>query len=107
MRIFALLLQYTALCFGLYLIYFISVTLISGDYVLMDVVADIGTFLLCVDLFFFLYSQRGLGLKGLTVEQYTQQLEKPRSKWINFTHKLGHLGIMLILCSWIVPFTST
>ena len=40
---------------------------------------------------------------GISLEEYARQLEQPPSKLVYVTRKLGHLGIMLILVSWIVP----
>lgn len=104
MRILSLLLQYSCLIFACYLSYHITIHYNDPTYPIMDLVADVGTIFICVDLFVFLATKRIS--KDMTVEEYAQQLEQPPSKWVNATRKLGHLGIMLILCSWIVPMIN-
>ena len=42
----------------------------------------------------------------MSVEEYAKQLEQPPSKLIYMTRKLGHLGILLIITSWIVPIIN-
>ncbi len=76
-------------------------TLRAPQYDLMDVVADVGTILICIDLATFLFSNKNQ--QGMRLEDYAKQLEQPPSKLVYVTRKLGHLGIMLILVSWIVP----
>ncbi len=101
MRIFALVLQLGCLAFALYLSYKVGLSLYQNDYVLMELVANIGTILICIDLGTFLFSSNTKD--GISLEQYAKQLDQPPSKLVNVTRKLGHLGIMLIICSWVVP----
>jgi hypothetical protein len=101
MRILALILQYGCLAFALYLSYQVGVSIYRHDFVLMDLVANIGTILICIDLGVFLFTSNAK--QGLSLEEYARQLEQPPNKWVNISRKLGHLGIMLIICSWIVP----
>ncbi|ANF80890.1 hypothetical protein A3K93_00955 [Acinetobacter sp. NCu2D-2] len=101
MQKFLLLLQYACLAFGIYLIYSVGLALYTQEFELMELVSDIGTILICIDLAVFLYTSKAQ--KGMSVEDYAKQLEQPPSKLVNVTRKLGHLGIMLILCGWIVP----
>lgn len=101
MQKFLLILQYMCLAFGVYLTYSVGMNLYTQDFKLMELVADIGTILICIDLGVFLYTSKGKN--GVSMEEYAKQLEQPPSKLVAVTRKLGHLGIMLILCSWIVP----
>jgi hypothetical protein len=101
MRIFAQVLQYACVAFALYLCYRIGMSVYQNDFVLMDLVADIGTILICIDLAVFLFTSKAE--KGISLEEYARQLEQPPNKWVNISRKLGHLGIMLIICSWVVP----
>lgn len=41
------------------------------------------------------------------MEEYAKQLEQPPSKLVYVTRKLGHLGILLIISSWIVPIVNS
>ena len=79
----------------------IGMALSAPHYDLMEVLADAGTLLICIDLAAFLFSSKAP--QGASLEEYARQLEQPPSKLIYVTRKLGHLGIMLILVSWIVP----
>lgn len=101
MRTFLIILQYLCLIFALYLSYQVGFALYTQDYKLMELVADVGTILICIDLGVFLFSSKSK--EGITMEEYAKQLEQPPSKFVAITRKLGHLGIMLIICSWIVP----
>ncbi len=104
MRIFFLFLQYGCLIFALFLAYQIFLHAGQSNYPTMELVADVGTILICIDLFVFLSSKKMQASQSL--EDYAQQLQQPTSKWVKFTRKIGHLGIMLILCSWIVPMLN-
>ena len=104
MQKFLVVLQYVCLAFGLYLVYSVGMSLYTQDFKLMELVADIGTILICIDLGVFLYTSKTR--KGMSVEEYAKQLEQPPSKLVNITRKLGHLGIMLIVCGWIVPIIN-
>lgn len=104
MQKFLVVLQYACLAFGLYLVYSVGMALYTQDFILMELVADIGTILICIDLAVFLYSNRGK--QGFSMQDYSKQLEQEPSKLVYVTRKLGHLGIILILCSWIVPIIN-
>lgn len=104
MQKFLVLLQYACLAFGLYLVYSVGMDLYTQQFKLMELVADIGTILICIDLAAFLFTSRGK--TGISMEQYAKQLEQPPSKFIYVTRKLGHLGILLIITSWIVPIIN-
>ncbi len=101
MRIFLIFVQYACVAFALFLCYQIGMALSAPHYDLMEVLADAGTLLICIDLAAFLFSSKAP--QGASLEEYARQLEQPPSKLIYVTRKLGHLGIMLILVSWIVP----
>lgn len=101
MRIFLLVLQFACIAFALFLCYQVAIALSTPHYDLMEVVADVGTILICIDLATFLFSSKKQD--GISFEDYAKQLEQPPSKLVYVTRKLGHLGIMLILVSWIVP----
>lgn len=75
------------------------------DYELMELIADVGTILICIDLGVFLFSSKAAN--KLSLQEYAKQLEQPPTPLVSFTRKLGHLGIMLILCSWIVPIINS
>ena len=104
MQKFLVVLQYACLAFGLYLIYSVGMSLYTQQFELMELVADIGTILICLDLGVFLYSNRGK--QGISMEEYARQLENAPSKLVYVTRKLGHLGILLIITSWIVPIIN-
>ncbi|MEN8990963.1 hypothetical protein ABD624_03190 [Avibacterium paragallinarum] len=101
MRIFLTVLQYACIAFALFLVYQVSTALISGQYDLMEVVADVGTILICIDLAVFLFTSNAK--QGISIEDYAKQLEQKPSKFVYVTRKLGHFGILLIITSWIVP----
>ena len=101
MRIFLIVLQYACVAFALFLGYQVSTSLISGQYDLMEVVADVGTILICIDLAVFLFTSNAK--QGISIEDYAKQLEQPPSKLVYVTRKMGHFGILLIITSWIVP----
>ncbi|MEX5288385.1 hypothetical protein [Acinetobacter towneri] len=101
MRALALILQYGCFAFALFLSYQVATALYQQEYELLEVVADVGTILICIDLGVFLFSSKAS--QGLNLQEYARQLEAPPSKLVAVARKLGHLGIMLILVSWIVP----
>ncbi|MGO1158625.1 hypothetical protein ACTL4S_07390 [Acinetobacter lwoffii] len=105
MQKFLVVLQYLCLAFAIYLIYSVSMSLYRQDFVLMELVADIGTILICIDLGVFLLTSKGK--QGITMEEYAKRLEQPPSKLVYVTRKLGHLGILLIITSWIVPMINS
>ena len=105
MRIFLIFVQYACVAFALFLCYQVGMALSSPHYDLMEVVADAGTILICIDLAAFLFSSKKQD--GISLEEYARQLEQPPSKLVYVTRKLGHLGIMLILVSWIVPMINS
>ncbi len=94
-------LQYACLAFGLYVVYSVAMDLYTQQFEMMELVADVGTILICIDLAVFLYGNRGK--QGVSMQGYAQQLEQKPSKLVYVTRKLGHLGILLIITSWIVP----
>lgn len=101
MRILALVLRFSCFAFALFLLYQISFALYQHEYVLMDIVADVGTILICIDLGVFLSFDKLSKLSNSNASEAKAVLEP--SKIEKVTRKLGHLGIMLIICSWIVP----
>ena len=101
MRIFLIFVQYACIAFALFLAYQVTTALMSGTYDLMEMVADVGTMLICIDLAVFLFSTKSK--QAISLEEYAKQLEQPPSKLVYVTRKLGHLGILLIITSWIVP----
>lgn len=101
MRILALVLRLACFGFALFLLYQVSMSLYVQQYVLMDLVANIGTILICIDLGVFLNSSKLNKLFNADSKQANTLLEP--STLEKFTRKLGHFGIMLIICSWIVP----
>src|SRR5690606_4955418 len=105
MQNFLLDLQYLCLAFAVYLTYSVSMSIYHQDFVLMELVADIGTILICIDLGVFLFTSKTK--QGITMEEYAKQLEQPPSKLVYVTRKLGHLGILLIITSWIVPMVNS
>lgn len=101
MQILALVLRFCCFAFALFLLYQVSTAVQQPDFVLMDIVADVGTILICIDLGFFLNYQKLKKLSNANEAQAKAALEPTKLEKI--TRKLGHLGIMLIICSWIVP----
>jgi hypothetical protein len=97
-----LILVYAFLAFALFLAYGIGQSLYVQDYQLMDIVADVGAILICLDLAASSY------LLNMSKNLETQAPEK-FSRFqgvVRVTRKIGHLGIMLILCGWIVPMMN-
>ncbi len=94
-----LLLVYAFLAFAVFLSYGIISSIASQDYELMEVVADIGAILICLDLAASTYF---LKLVKDPNEKTAKQMPKAQ-KVVKVTRKVGHFGIMLILCGWIVP----
>ena len=104
MQKFLLVLLYLCLVFGIYLSYSVGVALYTQEFELMELVADIGTILICIDLAVFIYTNKAKA--NVSLQDYAKQLEQPPSLFVNITRKLGHLGIMLIICSWVVPIIN-
>lgn len=105
MRHLALVLQCFAIFFAFYLCYQVALAFMSGKYDLMEVVADIGTILVCIDLAVFIWFSRRSQVNNL--QEYANTLEKPAPTFVKVCRKIGHFGILLIICSWIVPIINT
>ncbi|WOE31044.1 MULTISPECIES: hypothetical protein [unclassified Acinetobacter] len=101
MRILALVLRLVCFGFALFLLYQVTLSLYTGHYILMDLVANIGTILICIDLGVFLSASKLNKL--FNSNKVVNNTVFIPSKLEQVTRKLGHLGIMLIICSWIVP----
>ena len=95
---------FSIFAFALFLSYQVATARYQQEYELLEVVADVGTILICIDLAVFLYTSKSK--KGISMEEYAKQLEQPPTKLVSITRKLGHLGIMLIVCGWIVPIIN-
>ena len=67
----------------------------------MEIVSNVGTILICIDLGIFLHFNKSIA--ALKSKASSQQSPVQVSTLEQITRKLGHLGIMLIICSWIVP----
>ena len=104
MQKFLVVLQYLCLAFAIYLIYSVSMSLYRQDFVLMELVADIGTILICIDLAVFLWHSRST--QAISLKDYATRLEQPAPTFVKVCRKLGHFGIMLIITSWIVPIIN-
>ncbi|WP_312158847.1 hypothetical protein [Acinetobacter sp.] len=101
MRIAALIFQYGCFAFALFLGYQISTSWHLPEYKLMDIVSDVGSILICIDLAMFLHFNKSIA--ALKMKDPSQQPSVQVSTLEKVTRRLGHLGIMLILCGWIVP----
>lgn len=101
MRIAALIFKYGCCAFALFLCYQIAHTLRQADYDLMEIVNDMGTILICIDLAVFLHFNSALAT--LKIKQASPSPATAITPIEKMSRKLGHLGIMLIICSWIVP----
>ena len=101
MQILALVLRVSCFAFAFFLLYQVITALQQPNYVLMDIVADVGTILICIDLGFFLNYNKLKTIANSNAAEAKAALEP--NKLEKMTRKLGHLGIMLIICSWIVP----
>ena len=101
MRTLTLFLQYAAIAFAVFICYQIGMALYTQDFVVMDLVADVGTLLICIDLAIFLWHSRSTNAQNL--QDYAHKLEQPVPTFIKVSRKLGHFGILLIITSWIVP----
>lgn len=101
MRIVAVIFQYACFAFALFLCYQIGASLYLQNYKLMDIVSDVGSILICIDLAMFLHFNKSFA--ALKMKDASQQSPVEVSTLEKVSRKLGHLGIMLIICSWIVP----
>lgn len=90
--------------FSVYLTYVIAISAYMHDFKVMDMVANVGTLLICIDLIVFLWHTRKTQSRNL--QEYAQQLEQPVPSFVKVCRKLGHFGILLIICSWIVPMIN-
>lgn len=104
MRIFALILQYVSIAFALYLCYQVGMSVYLQQYETMDIVANVGTILVCIDLAIFLWHSRSTNAQNL--QDYASKLEQPAPTFVKVSRKLGHFGILLIITSWIVPMMN-
>lgn len=104
MRGLALVLQCAAIAFAIFLIYQVSLGFYTQEFKVLDVVADVGTILICIDLAVFLWHSRQT--KAANLQDYAQKIEQSVPKFVKISRKLGHLGILLILTSWIVPMIN-
>ncbi|OTG75051.1 hypothetical protein B9T23_11690 [Acinetobacter terrae] len=101
MRIAAVIFQYACFAFALFLCYQIATSIYLQDYQLMDIVSDVGSILICIDLAMFLHFNKSIA--SIKIKGTSQQSPMQVSTVEKVSRKLGHLGIMLIICSWIVP----
>ena len=101
MRIAAVIFQYACFAFALFLCYQIATSIYLQDYKLMDIVSDVGSILICIDLAMFLHFNKSIA--SIKMKGTSQQSPVQVSTVEKVSRKLGHLGIMLIICSWIVP----
>ncbi|NNH14862.1 hypothetical protein HLH14_02330 [Acinetobacter sp. ANC 4282] len=101
MRIAAVIFQYACFAFALFLCYQIATSIYLQDYKLMDIVSDVGSILICIDLAMFLHFNKSMA--SIKMKGTSQQSPVQVSTVEKVSRKLGHLGIMLIICSWIVP----
>ena len=104
MRIFALILQYVSIAFALYLCYQVGMSVYLQQYEIMDIVANVGTILVCIDLAVFLWHSRSTNAQNL--QDYARKLEQPAPTFVKVSRKLGHFGILLIITSWVVPMMN-
>ncbi|NNG81103.1 hypothetical protein [Acinetobacter sp. ANC 5378] len=101
MRIAAVIFQYACFAFALFLCYQIATSIYLKDYQLMDIVSDVGSILICIDLAMFLHFNKSIA--SIKMKASSQRSPVQVSTVEKVSRKLGHLGIMLIICSWIVP----
>jgi hypothetical protein len=71
----------------------------------MDIVSDIGTILICIDLGVSLHFNKSMA--AFKMKDPSQQPAVRVSRIEKITRKLGHLGIILIICSWITPIINS
>ena len=90
--------------FALYLTYHIASGFYKHHFIIMDMVADVGTLLICLDLMIFLWYTRNKSNKN--IQEYAQQFEQDTPRIVRISRKVGHFGILLIICSWIVPLIN-
>ena len=101
MRIAAVMFQLACFTFALFLGYQIASSIYQQNYELMEIVSNVGTILICIDLGIFLRFNRSIA--ALRSKPTSQPAPVQVSTLQQISRKLGHLGIMLIICSWIVP----
>jgi hypothetical protein len=90
---------YAFLAFALFLGYGIIRSIYLQDYQLMEIVADVGAVLICLDLAASTYF---LKIVKHPSEKTAPQVPKVH-RVVKVTRKVGHFGIMLIICGWVVP----
>lgn len=104
MRAFTLFLQYAAIAFAIFICYQIGASIYTQQFKVMDMVADVGTLLICIDLAVFLWHSRSTNAQNL--QDYANKIEQPAPTFVKISRKLGHFGILLIITSWIVPMIN-
>ena len=104
MRAFTLFLQYAAIAFAIFICYQIGASIYTQEFKVMDMVADVGTLLICIDLAVFLWHSRSTNAQNL--QDYANKIEQPAPTFVKISRKLGHFGILLIITSWIVPMIN-
>lgn len=97
-----LILVYAFLAFAAFLAYGIAHSLYLQEFQLMEIVADVGAILICLDL---AASSYLLNLSK-NIEAHSPEKISRFQGIVRVTRKIGHLGIMLILCGWIVPMMN-
>ena len=75
MRAFTFVLQYVCIAFAIYLCYRVGSSLYLQDFVMMDIVANLGTILICIDLAVFLWHSRST--QAISLKDYATRLEQP------------------------------
>ena len=104
MRAFTLFLQYAAIAFAIFICYQIGASIYTQQFKIMEMVADVGTLLICIDLAVFLWHSRSTNAQNL--QDYANKIEQPAPTFVKISRKLGHFGILLIITSWIVPMIN-
>lgn len=104
MRAFTLFLQFAAIAFAIFICYQIGMGIYTQDFDSLDMLADVGTLLICIDLAVFLWHSRSTNAQN--IEDYAKKIEQSVPTFVKVCRKLGHFGILLILTSWIVPMIN-
>lgn len=103
MRTFFNILQFASIAFAIYLSYQIFLGISLDQTKIMDLVADVGTLLICIDLTVFLWHNKRLQKQSVQAPSVLTQDVPPVVK---ITRKIGNFGILLIITSWIVPMIN-
>lgn len=96
-----LILGYLSFSIAAFSLYGLAQQLDLQDYDLKLILSRLGTILICLDFGIFLTQTKTL--THLSFKDYFSRQDILVPRIVMWANKLGHLGLMLIICSWVVP----